>query len=120
MMLTDKCKKMFEEWYKVKYRYALRTETRDYINDMDFDMLPFSMQQGVYLEFLREQGYEITNEITYSRKDKHSLYSLSIHAIDKSGWMEDIDWGHEYNLDYNTALTQATTKCNELINGSVK
>lgn len=51
MILTGKNKEQFKKWYKGLKRIK-RTPIR-------FEVLPFSMQSGVYLEYLDSVGYVV-------------------------------------------------------------
>jgi len=108
-MLTGHTKKMFEEWYFFKYS-PIELDNYD-IDSNDFDKLPFSFQSGVYLEFLREQG-KIVEVFSQSSKPKLT-YGYKI--VQDGGNLLDDGFP-----DYNTALTKAIEKCNELINGEQK
>lgn len=107
-MLTGQAKIDFAKWYN-KF-----LEKNDYINNefpIPFLTLPLSMQSGVYLEFLREQGKIIE---VYSQSSKPKLtYGYKI--VQDGGNLLDDGFA-----DYNTALTRAIEKCNELINGEQK
>lgn len=105
-MLTGHTKKMFEEWYRKKDYIAFGR-----ITEKAFYACPFSMQSGVYLEFLREQG-KIVEVFSQSSKPKLT-YGYKI--VQDGGNLLDDGFP-----DYNTALTKAIEKCNELINGEQK
>lgn len=51
-MLTDKCKKKFNEWYYCAYHMEY--------SDFNFDQLPFEMQSGVYLAFFDSVGIVVS------------------------------------------------------------
>ena len=84
---------------------------RTIINYDDFLYYPFSMQSGVYLKFLREQGKIIE---VYSQSSKPKLtYGYKI--VQDGGNLLDDGFS-----DYNTALTQAITQAGVIYNERVK
>ena len=66
MKLTDKCKKDFE-WY-----YDVLDIPHYYIN-VEFKILPESMQYGVYVDFFDSLGFNIW---TYTSDKKMFYYAL--------------------------------------------
>ncbi len=101
-MFTGKNKEQFEKWYKDVYFYA--TEMRKNYNS--FTKLHFTMQQGVYLEYLDSVEIEVDcfKDVIYEEESEDSFWW---------GVGEDID-GHEPTRQ--EALTEAFKKADELIN----
>jgi len=104
---------MFEEWYHKKYGSKWNT-VNEVINSQyrdedlaDFYHKPFSMQQGVLLEFFREQGIFISIDECEGTVIIKARYTGNRYC----GLLFQIK-----NPDYNTALTEAIRKANELVN----
>lgn len=108
-MLIGNCKTMFEEWY-VNYKWK-HTKTVKVVEIEDFEMLHPAFQQGVYLSFFREQGIFISIDECEGTVIIKARYTGNRYC----GLLFQIK-----NPDYNTALTEAIRKANELVNGGVK
>jgi len=120
-MLTGHTKKIFEEWYNKKYDDFIFSLVGEHTFNPAvefFDTMPLSHQQGVYLEFLREQGYSIeVNRICGG--DSSYCFWGEIYDMKKDVMIAETE-SSDFSKDlsyYNTALTQAIEKCNEIING---
>lgn len=96
-MFTGKNKENFEKWYKGLKRIK-KTPIR-------FEVLPFSMQQGVYLEYLDSVGVNIFIGMDYGWTYAFYLNGVIIGCIVKL----DVDTRQE-------ALKEAFKKADELIN----
>lgn len=115
-MLTEKCKKDFEEWYfNLTNNDTAIIETGDagyYLCDF-FDDLPFSMQYGVYVDFFDENEIRIELQI-------HTDPTMS-GARFKKIRPEILYGGRYYNVgasfgSRNIARESAIKKANEIYN----
>jgi len=56
--------KQFEEWLKANYRHDMYMDyNADFCSYQIFDQLPSSMQKGVYEEFFKEQGIQLSVDL---------------------------------------------------------
>lgn len=106
MIFTGKNKEDFEKW-------MLKDKSDIEILDYNFDLynlffsLPFSMQQGVYLEYLDSVGYHV--EIRYNR---HWIGYNILNNI------QALLYGYTGYTTRQEALTEAIKKADELINAA--
>jgi len=96
-MLTDKAKTMFEKWYKENINEVMEC------NFDIFKILPFSMQQGVYLKFFDSVGIEIESGKTLRQWQCKIFYF---------GDIKETQW-HNTRQE---ALKEAIKKANEILN----
>jgi len=94
--LTGKCKEAFEKWYSI----GLRS-----MNYTAFEIQPFSMQWGVYLEFFDSVGIQIDIDIYLES------FKCFLHTKEKT----DAN-GYRHFDTRQQAQTEAITKANELFN----
>lgn len=115
-MLTGHTKKLFEEWYNKKYDDFIFSLVGEHTFNPAvefFDTMPLNHQSGVYLEFLREQGYDVVIGYAYEFTEKPQYFYQISNGVERKSDCKTYP-------EYNTALTQAIQKCNELINGEQK
>ena len=104
MELTGKCKELFEKWFEEKYDN--NNTSKVIMLQSEFNIIPFEMKFGVYVDFFDYLQMQIYIKPTMSHK--WSVY------ID--------DFGHHILTDYLTAetrqeaRTEAIKKANEIIN----
>lgn len=116
MIFTGKNKKAFEKWLGSDPKYLTHVYIggcgydgcEDVADSEDvFDKVPFSMQQGVYLEYL--DSLQMYIKVWYNYR--YDFYSFEL-SNSHGNTLECIS-------DYSTrqeALTEAFKKANELIN----
>lgn len=85
----------FQMWWESKYPAPVSTLCN----------YPFSMQQGMFLEFLREQGIYITQDFTRIEPSKEKNFMFKAYIMDEIHFMPII-----FNTDYNTGLQSAIIK----------
>jgi len=116
-MLKGKAKKDFEEWYVSKHytAFMFMVEINEENNAhadlirLEFSDMPLVFQQGVLLEFFREQGIVITlDRMKYEKENGVKFY---YEIYDES---TNIKHSPYISLDYNTAFTHAIDKACEL------
>ncbi len=124
-MFTEKNKEDFEKWfYNQRNKDMNKIITNDlgcgydgcsdfYLEANDvFDKLPFSMQQGVYLEYLDSVGYVV--EYKYNKIiEKHQVCLR--YDIKKDAPSSFIAFSHTLRQE---ALKEAFKKADELLNNN--
>jgi hypothetical protein len=110
-MFTGKNKEQFEKWLKIevkKHYHFMQIE-----NVIGFKILPFSIQLGIYLEYLDSVGIHIESKCWI---DKTEDVNLTYYYCN---WCSINHPKEEDGSDYPTrqeALTEAFKKADELIN----
>ena len=111
-MFTGKNKEQFEKWLSEWYLTWLKVSDESFSIEQKVKMfsthLPFSMQQGVYLEYLDSVGLIVERQTYYSR--------MAIWDYRTDEPSEEILIDCTYCENQQEALTEAFKKADELIN----